>query len=197
MWSRMCLLPSRTSLEDAATLHQEEKTETTVHSQSSGTKICDVGTKYSYGHKISCRGGWERKNGAAAQSFPFPCPSLRRKSLFTSRLCARLTEPVGETQAAREEKPFLCLSGDMLKELNVTFVVQRGAGSYFHSPAYRLSRSVNHLVVGKSDIKFLQLSHGSSPLRYSAALRLLAPRGSDASALTCCRQPPPAVILLL
>lgn len=46
---------------------------------------------------------------------------------------------------------------------NLTFVLQRVAGSYFHSSAYRLSRTVHHLVVGKSDIKFLKLSHGSAP----------------------------------
>lgn len=54
-----------------------------------------------------------------------------------------------------------------------TFVLQRVAGPYLHSPAYWLSRTVNDLVVGKSDIKFLKLSHGSSPLRcYAATPRL-------------------------
>lgn len=54
----------------------------------------------------------------------------------------------------------------------LTFVLQRVAGSYFHGSTYGLSRTVNHLIVRESDIKFLKLSHGSAPLRNSAALRL-------------------------
>lgn len=45
-----------------------------------------------------------------------------------------------------------------------TFVLQRIARSYLYGSAYGLSRTVNNLVVGKSDVKFLELSHGSVPL---------------------------------
>lgn len=57
-------------------------------------------------------------------------------------------------------------------EGELTFELQRVTGPYFHSSAYGLSRPVNHLIVGKSNIKFLKLSHGSSPLlRRSASLQ--------------------------
>lgn len=42
-----------------------------------------------------------------------------------------------------------------------TFVLQRVAGSNPHGSADGLSRAVNHLVVGESDVKFLQLPHDS------------------------------------
>lgn len=60
----------------------------------------------------------------------------------------------------------------------LTFEMQRLGGSYLHRPAYRLPRTVNHLVVGKSNIKFLKLSHGSAP-HYSATSSAL--RISDAA----------------
>lgn len=70
----------------------------------------------------------------------------------------------------------------------LTFVLQRVPGSYFHSSADGLSRSVNHLVVGESDVKFLKLPHDSAPLLGRSASAKQASR--RCCSLTCCRERP-------
>lgn len=60
---------------------------------------------------------------------------------------------------------FLSLCLRHVKKRKLTFVLQRVRGSYLHSSANGLSRAVNHLVVGKSNVKFLKLAHGSAPFR--------------------------------
>lgn len=83
-------------------------------------------------------------------------------------------------------------------ESTLTFVRQRAAGSYFHVTVHRLSRSVNHLVVGKSDDKFLKLSHDSVPLpRYSATAAPCSYRLPESYCTVGCRahlllRPPPS-----
>lgn len=67
-----------------------------------------------------------------------------------------------------------------------TFVLQRVAGSYFHRSAYGFSRTVNNLVVGKSDVKFLKLSHRCAALRSAPLL------GRCASRRRCCSLSPAA-----
>lgn len=118
-------------------------------------------------HRIFRR--WRSVNGSQRRT-PQPHTPLvfltssttQEKSLFTSRRALRRHRR-WETRW-HQTTPL----AEMLEE-KLTFVLQRVAGSYFHSPAYWLSRTVNDLVVGKSDIKFLKLSHGSAPHRQSAA----------------------------
>lgn len=87
-------------------------------------------------------------------------PKLQRKSLFTSSLGCAL-HWTRRRKVRWQNVPLPLLEKKIVKG-KLTFELQRVAGSYFHSSADGLSRTVNHLVVCKGDIKFLKLSHGRS-----------------------------------
>lgn len=99
---------------------------------------------------------------------PFPQPIICLRFLLfldekfiSIELCALLGF------AARKKPSEKCVKVGVVEggwKQDFTFVLKRIAGSYLYGSAYGLSWTVNNLVVSKSDVKFLKLSHGSVPL---------------------------------